>query len=312
MRRIARAFCNAANRIVRRSHWYRNIYFCGADKFWRFNTFNLDVANTGSNSGKYAFNYDGLPVKGFNMALGPQSLEHDFNILKNYFSYLHEGARIIITLCPFSCLHSKYGAEARRKYYTFLHPATIDGFDDAERMEVLRFMENPFKAKPKMCIKFVVREMIGKLLYRRVSEVDFSQSAQAFIDGWKKQFGIVDLDAPLSSQHVEQMEQRAGVLRDMIDFCTARSFKPILVIPPVHPALSVFLTEKFRDRYIYDFLRKVNRPDVQFMDDMVLPGFEQDEYFINALFISELGAKRYTRIVLDRVGLLGGIDSEIR
>ena len=308
MHKIARILCNIANRLVRRSYWYRENYFGGADKFWRFNTFNLDVLNTGSNSGKYAFNYDGLPVKGFNMALGPQSLEHDFNILKNYFSYLHEGAKVLITLCPFSCLHSKYGSAARRKYYTFLHPATIDGFDDAERLDVLRFMENPIKTKPTMCIKFVAREIAGMLLDRRSCAVDYAQSAQTFIDGWKTQFGILDLDAPLSLQHIAQMSQRACVLRDMIDFCTTRSFEPILIIPPMHPALSMRLTEEFRDNYIYDFLRKVNRPGVQFMDDMTIPGFERDENFANALFLSEIGARKYTKIILDRVGLVGGID----
>ena len=68
--------------------WYREGFWKGTTKFWNIPSCDYEVINLGSNSGKYAFCYDGLPVKGMNWAIGPQSLVHDFNILKNSVSTL--------------------------------------------------------------------------------------------------------------------------------------------------------------------------------------------------------------------------------
>lgn len=92
------------NGLIRRSYWYNNILFPDCKKFWSHNTFNLDVVNLGSNSGKYAFEYSEEHVKAANWAMGPQTLLADFEILKNYCSYLKNDAVVIIPLCPFTCL----------------------------------------------------------------------------------------------------------------------------------------------------------------------------------------------------------------
>lgn len=84
---INKAFSVVNNHLVQSSDFYKSIWG-GANKFWHIRNFNLDVVNLGSNSGVYAFEYSDLDLLGMNWALGPQSLVHDFNILKNYFSYL--------------------------------------------------------------------------------------------------------------------------------------------------------------------------------------------------------------------------------
>ena len=86
----------ACNKIIRHTKWYDQ-YWNGVQKFWYLNRFNLDVVNLGSYSGKYSFNYNDLGVTGMNWAVGPQSLVHDFNILKNYFSYLKLRGTVIIS-----------------------------------------------------------------------------------------------------------------------------------------------------------------------------------------------------------------------
>lgn len=63
---------------------------------------NLEVVNLGSSSGKYAFDYNSLKIKGANWALAPQTLYYDFVLLKQFHSYLRPGARVLIPLCPFS------------------------------------------------------------------------------------------------------------------------------------------------------------------------------------------------------------------
>ena len=89
------------NRLIQQTKWY-NDFWGGALKIYNLNTFGLQVVNLGSGSAVHNFNYDGINLKCFNFALGPQSLLHDFNIVKNYFSYFAKGCTILIPVCPFS------------------------------------------------------------------------------------------------------------------------------------------------------------------------------------------------------------------
>jgi hypothetical protein len=140
------------NKIVTRTSWYRNIWGKALD-IYNLNTFGLQVINTGSGSGVFDFNYEGIPVKGFNFAIGPQSLQHDFNIIKNYFSYFDKGCTILIPLCPFSGMVVKYGKEHNFKYYPILHPASIENFDEDERTKAYKLIKQPFQTMPIVCIK---------------------------------------------------------------------------------------------------------------------------------------------------------------
>ena len=145
MNKIKSKFVSIANRFVRKTLWYKSIW-SGADKIYNLNTFGLQVVNTGSGSGMHNFNYDGLPIKGFNFAVGPQSLVHDYNILKNYFSYFKKGCVVIIPICPFSGMVVKYNKAHNFKYYPMLHPATIENFDEAERTRAYKLYREPIKA----------------------------------------------------------------------------------------------------------------------------------------------------------------------
>lgn len=297
-------FERACNKVIRHTKWYEQ-YWNGVQKFWYLNRFNLDVVNLGSNSGKYAFNYEGLDIAGMNWAVGPQSLVHDFNILKNYFSYLRNGATVIIAITPFSSLVSpNYNKGTNLKYYTFLHPATILNFDENERIKALGIKESPVRELPWLCIKRTFKEGIKCVIHKPLPKCDMEKNATIFIDSWKKQFGITDLDTPLSEHHSNDQKNRIQVLRDMIDFCLERDLKPVLVIPPVHSALGKRLTEKCRENYIYSFVKKANERNVPFLDYMDDGRFQNDGYFLNSFFMSEDGAKTFTKIVLKDLNIL--------
>lgn len=291
------------NRIVHHTKWYEQ-YWNGVQKFWYMTTFNLDVVNLGSNSGKYAFNYDGLSITGMNWAVGPQSLVHDFNILKNYFSYLNSRATVIITITPFSSLVSpNYNIISNLKYYTFLHPATILNFDENERIRALKIKESPICEMPWICIKRTLKEGVQHIIHKPVSKCDMEKNSMIFINSWKKQFGIVDLDAPLSELHRKDQENRILILKEMIEFCLERDLKPVLVIPPIHLLLSKRLTLLCRENYIYSFVRKANGRNVPFLNYMDDERFHDDRYFFNSFFMSEEGARTFTRIVLKELNI---------
>ena len=291
----------ALNKIIRGTEWYDR-YWGGVTKFWTLRTFDIEVVNLGSNSSKHAFYYNDCKIAGMNWAIGPQSIIHDFNILKNYFSYLKEGAFVIITICPFSCLKAKYTTQSNLKYYTFLHPATIIDFDEQERIKALTIKSNPFKAMPGLCIKRTLKEYARQILPRRKpAKCDFQKEARTIVDNWwMRQFGITDLDAPLSANHSQDQSDRAKTLHGMVEFCVERGLRPVIVIPPVHPELSHLLSGTFRENYIYTFIRKAETAPAPFIDYMNDTRFQKDEYFQNPYFMNKQGATAFTnQLIID-------------
>lgn len=288
------------NKIIRHTHWYNDVFWNGALKFGK-QTYNVEIVNLGSGAAVHAFNYEDLSVKGENWALSPQSLVHDFNILRNYFSYLKEGATVIITICPFSCLFSNYTKETNFKYYPFLHPATIIDFDDAERKRAFLTLNNPFKAMPSYCFKQTIKEFLFLLkskVKRKQTKCDFKKSANDILSCWKKQFQIDDINTPLTEQHLFEQSCRKDTLKKMIVFCRERNLHPIIVIPPMHKELTSLFTKEFIDNYIYGFLAGI---DVPIYDCMCCEKVNSDDYYINALFLNNVGSKVFTRWLVDTV-----------
>lgn len=292
----------ASNKIIRRTAWYDR-YWSGAIKFWSDSPFGLDCANFGSNSGLYGFDYSKAGVKGANWALGPQSLAHDFNILKNYFSFFKEGATVFIPICPFSCLYSQYNKQSNLKYYTFLHPATIIDFDENERTRALTIADYPFKAMPSFAIKQTIKEIVKDVLPKKHPQIDYMADATTMLNNWKSQFGIVDFSAPLSEKHQTEQNSRAALLHEMIEFCIERGLKPVVVLLPMHSVLKNQLSDEFRQHYVYGFVEKANIGDTPFIDGFKEVNFV-DEDFRSSYFLSKQGAMKYTKRLCEQ--MLGG------
>lgn len=302
MKTISNLLYKVANRIIRQMKWYNN-YWQGAQKFWNINTFELDVVNLGSGAALHAFDYSQCDIKGMNWALSPQSLVHDYNILRNYFSYLKNGATVIITICPFSCLFSQYNKEAKFKYYTFLHPATIIDFDDNERTRALSIKQNPFKYMPSKSIILSIKEYLGYIkhyILLKKNAPDLQRSADIMLDGWKKQFGITDLKSPLSQKHLKEKKARHETLIEIVDFCKERDLKPVIVIPPMHVTLTKQFPKEMIVNYIDSFLEGVNVPIFNYMSNEL---FLEEKYYKEALFLNSEGAKVFTEQIINDINI---------
>lgn len=306
MGKIRNIIDRIANKIIVKTVWYHEEFWKGTTKFWNLSSCDHSVVNLGSNSGKYAFNYDNLPVKGQNWAVGPQSLVHDFNVLKNYFSYLKEGGIVLIPVCPFSCLQVKYSNDTNFKYYPILHPASIIGFDDAERTRAYKIRSNPFKEMPMYCIKKTLKEYLKKVSAKLKSKakVDFDKNAETRINSWKRQFCITDLSAPMSDKHREEQSDRAETLREMVEFCKERNLRPYIVLPPVHPALSKRLPQAFLKDYVYDFIKTAISDSNIVLDYLNCETFHNDKYFQDSYLLNKQGAKNFTEKILKDLELI--------
>lgn len=288
------------NKVIRHTDWYNNQVWGGATKFWYGSQFGLDIVNLGSGAGVHAFCYDGLPVKGANWALGPQSLVHDFNILKNYFSYIREGGAVVITVCPFSGLFSKYGKSHNFKYYSFLHPATILNFEEEERQSALRLKLNPLKEMPIDSVTKTLKEgiRVAKRSVIALGTTDIEDSARKTMEGWKKQFGIENLSDPLTEQHQKEISSRSETLQSMVAFCKERNLHPYIVIPVMHRSLSSMFPKEFKAMYMDSLTAHSGAPVLDYMDDEMN---SEKEYFSTALFLSTSGAKIFTQKVINDI-----------
>ena len=290
-------FIRCINWAIKQTEWYKSYVWGGSTKFWSHNQFQLDVVNLGSGAGVNAFVYDNLTIKGANWALGPQSLLHDFNILKNYFSYISEGGIVIITICPFSGLAVDYNKKHNFKYYSFLHPATILNFEEKERLKALSLRHNPIKEISLYNIIHIVRVAIINQLekIKPNSKKEIEKSAVKIIDNWKKQFGINNFSESISGQHIKDISSRNMTLCEMVKFCKERDLYPVVVIPVMYHLLSDYFTPDFKNKYMEPLLSNIDAPVLDYMNNSMNNDYRN---FSTSLFLNKIGAENFTKVVL--------------
>ena len=301
------------NKLSQRTNWYKN-QLGEIAKFRRPIPLGLDICNLGSTSGKYAFSYEGTGLKGENWAIGPQTLSYDFRILKNYFSYLKDGATVLFPLCPFSgCIKDFADDGVNHKYYSFLHPVTIVNYSKETRRKANRFVDMPFLVSPFVALKRLVKDVPAKsdlrLATNPLSSEELEADAVRWVENWKKQFSISDLDAPVSKSNIECLEYNARLLVEMVSYCLERGLRPVLVLPPTTLTLSSKFSERFCETYIYSMVRDANAMGASFLDYLRDARFTKDEFFLNSFFLNAKGREVFTHGVLSDLELMGKEES---
>lgn len=216
--------------------WYGEQQKDGIGKFLCLNNYSLKVVTLGGNEAladyAAANQCDGF----MNWALKNQSLEYDYSILKNYYSYLSEKAVVIITVSPMSLIYTVRDLKLNDRYYTILHPATIYNFKDSRRSKEYLFSGNPIRADFKRSLGIILSDYgqsivsIFKSLAGKSMGKDASKKAaeiNRLITSETRKFG--SLEKAISAKMI--------VLEDIIDFCNERELRPVFVIPPYHEEL---------------------------------------------------------------------------
>lgn len=294
------------NELVRKTNWYHN-QFLDSERFVTNSGYrddlrrNYDIVNLGSNPAKFAFQYQDLI--GFNWSTGTQSLETDFKILKNYFSYLKEGGTVLIPLLPFSsCFADNLIKDPSHyaKLYTILDPKLIDNYSSTF---VLRYITYPLLSNPLRALYAIFNdvprdnrlEISVQLLGKRELEKD----AQFWMDLWKEEFHLKDLNAPLDKPNAVRQQHNIYVLKYMIKFCLERELKPVLIIPPMTKALSSKFSETFKENHIHSFVREANYKNIPFLNYMDDEQLSNPDLYFNSFFLNANGRKLFTKRVLN-------------
>ena len=305
-------------KILKKTQWYRNMLVDPDHEIYPDNTWyrthderNFDIVNLGSSGGKWAFDYSDLDLKAINWAQQPQTLLEDYNLLRHYHSILRKGGYVIITIMPFTGLNKETGLLDAFKYVNL----DCQGEPIQPHMynEACRYAKYPILFKKK-AIKALIRYLLGKesnadkyaytkVVHNPMSHRQLDEDAKRWIDGWKRQFGIDDFDAPLTTKNQEGRIFRINLMRELIDFCLERGYKPVYVIPPVTSHLSCYYTQQFESTYVYGFLKEVNR-EIPLLDYSKDETFKDDDLYFNSFFLNLKGRKMFTlRVIQD----LGGI-----
>jgi len=298
--------------ILYKTCWYKSFFVSYNHDIYPDNVWyrehearNYDIINLGSSSGKWAFDYTGTGVKGMNWAQQPQTLYEDFELLRHYHSILRNGGYVLITIMPFTGINKATGVLDAMKYLKIdtqgepIQPYKIE--------EAKRYMVWPILfGKP--AVKAIARYLLGRekkqkrtpnsqLDYNTMSEAQLKSDAKGWINAWKWQFSIENIEAPLTNENIKGREYRVELMRKLIDFCKERAYQPIYVIPPVSAFLAREFTPRFRELYIYDYIREVNReiPLLDYSNDEKLK--ESDLYF-NSFFMNRKGRQIFTKRVL--------------
>lgn len=137
-----------------------------------------------------------------------------------------------------------------------------------------------------------------------MSKEEINKDAQFWMNAWKKQFKINDLEnIVLSEENKINIEKNIHILKNMIDFCIEKNIQPVLTIIPVTKELSKHFPNKFVQEQIIDYINKANEKKVRFLNYWKDERFEDESYYINSFFMNKIGRLRFTEQVLKDLGL---------
>ena len=297
VRKVIKKLYRGLNNWATGTAWFENTAdFAGCKRIAGNSRFDLDLVNLGSSSGYYAFNYEATGVEGLNLATPKQSLWEDYEMIRNYFSYLHEGAVVLIPLCLFTALEGE-DAVFPDKYYVLFQSESIPNYSWKRKLQVLNIYNNPIKYIPAYSF---IREVFRPLKKRTksLSTYQLADDANRWIEDWKKEFSIIDFNRPLSLRNQDNYTSASDMLNRIVQFCYSRKFRPVIVLPPVSKSLSSLYDDKMRKLLISDFVYKSVSDDTPFLNYLDDEQFIDDSLFRNAFILNEKGASEFTQRVI--------------
>lgn len=288
------------NKMYKNTNFYKN-KFIDTYKFKNEIPKNLEIINLGSNQPKFAFDYTDLNISGMNWAVGPQTLEYDFRLLKNFHSYLKTKGKVLIAISPFQFFLENYKNDSsNHKYYNFLDPSLIDNYSTKTKRLYIDFPIFTVKKQILRILKDVKPDNRLELESNPMNDDEIKKDAQKWMDGWKKQFQLNDLThIKLSDENKSSIDKNIEILKEMVDFSIERDYKPVLLVLPVTKELSSLFPDEFVQKYIIDYINESNKEDIKFLNYWKDERFENEELYFNSFFMNKIGRNKFTQQVLE-------------
>ena len=287
-----------ANALYKRTNHYNN-QFVDVRKYWDMSTFpkDLQVVNLGSNHPKFGFDYSETGLNAMNCAVGPQTLEYDFAILRKITPNLASGAIVIIPICLLKLfLYRQKSRSVHAKYYTFLSREDIVGYSKLEQIRLLKY---PLIFNPRL-LRFVIRD-VPKDTRLELTEnpmkdtVALNKDADMWINCWNREFNISLPNPKLSKENESDISQNICILREMLEYCKLHNFKPIITILPVTKYLSSRFTDEFINEHILRYIVAANSVNAPVLNYLMDERFTAPELYINSFFMNRRGRRLFSQ-----------------
>lgn len=293
-----------ANAIYKRTNHYNN-QFIDVRKYWDMTTFpdNLQIVNVGSFHPKFGFDYSETGIKAMNCAVGPQTLEYDFAILRKITPYLAKDAHVIIPICLLKLfLYRQKSRRTHAKYYTFLAKQDIVNYRSIEKIKYLKY---PVVFNPRL-LKYVLRdekkdERLELTENPMKDAATLNKDAIHWINGWNREFNITLPTPNLSEENKSDIKQNIRILQEMLDYCRLHDFKPIIAILPVTENLSSRFTDDFIQKHILRYIAASNTIDAPVLNYLKDKRFTASELYINSFFMNKRGRLMFTEEIINRI-----------
>lgn len=289
---------------VKKTWWYRNQLDNSnrypTNSWYRLNLDrNYEMACIGSSNAYYAYKFSDSDVKGMNWADKPRSLELSFKILKNFFSIIKKDGIIIISLGPFSGIKAPWsGNKEEDRLYGILAPELFTDFRQTSRR-----MSFPIIAHPKTSIIKLIKDDHKADRYeikQLKSKEEYLSDADKWITLWKREFGIESLECEIPMHLHSSLSERENLMVEIIKFCKERDLNPIVILPPVHQALSHHFTQTFKDRYLESILKISEQNGATIIDMLNDEGYEDDDFY-NSFFLNPKGSRKFMENLNKRI-----------
>ncbi len=298
------------NNLIKNTHFWKNQLAYTLQFPQSVSSIKYQIVNVGSNPARFCFFYEN--VNGQNWSTGAQGLNMDIEILKKYCSCVEKNGIVLIPLVSFSLI-SEYleGNDTYRNYKSYLKYAYILDESQIDQLtfahDIRGYIKSPLQYNRKAW-KYLINDVEPdnrlEITDQHMMLADLEHDADMFMAGWKAEFDIKDLSTSLPEHLLEAREKSVAILAEMIDFLLEREFRPVIVLPPMTSVLHKRFPASFWQTYIYDGIKKLNRPNVPVLDYLLDEKWQDTDLYFNSLFMNLRGRKLFTKQVLKDVGLM--------
>lgn len=294
------------NVLYKRTNHFQN-QFVDVQKYWKTSARqdNLQVVNLGSNHPKFGLDYSDTGIKGENWAVGPQTFEYDFAILRQNARYLASGATVVVPVCLLKFfLYRQKSRAIHTKYYTFLPKDDIVGYSVWEKFYNISFpVVDPHRWR------YIIRDVqkdnrMDLASNPMTTKEQLEKDANMWIDIWNKEFDIALPEPTLSEENTGDIQNNIRVLREMLEFCVAKGLKPVLAILPVTEYLSSKFTDSFIENHIIKYMNDANTVNAPLLNYLKDERFTDSSLYINSFFMNKVGRQQLTKQVLKDLNLV--------
>ena len=295
-----------ANNKIRKSNWYYN-QFPHLREFERLER-NADIICIGSTPAKNAIDFDTVSnVKGYNLAICPETIFYDFQVLKNYHSYLRDGGTVLFVLCPFTFLkdfyRNEFGSQSylNIRYYPVLHRAMIDNFD---YKLYHKWVEEPLLIGKDAWKRLIKDRTQSRAMCHETNPDTEEQSKQLCrerVKNWMREFQMTDL----IPEHIPQRTEAAiqgniKIFKQMKAFVEERGYHPVIVIPPFPSEMTELLPENLVEHTLFEPVKQTGIPYISYYGKE--EWLSRDLYY-HGFLLNATGRKKLTINIITRLQL---------